>query len=214
MPGPEPSIHFCNADFWIINKPVGWTVQRDADAPSVLQWLNDQQETAYPVHRLDKPTSGLLLVARNPSANSRLSQAFAHRRMHKTYLAIGDCKPKKKQGWVRGDMKASRRSQWKLLRSQDNPAITQFRSVALGDGKRGFILTPKTGKTHQLRVAMKSLGCPIIGDTLYGGTPAERLYLHAWRLDFDDQGQSYQFQVDPDDELYQRWFQQQSPEEK
>lgn len=214
MPGPEPSIHHETADFWVISKPTGWTVQRDADAPSILQWLNDQQQTAYPVHRLDKPTSGLLLVARNTAANQCLSQAFARRDVSKTYLALSDARPKKKQGWIRGDMKPARRSQWKLLRQQTNPAVTQFRSSALGDGLRGFVLWPKTGKTHQLRVAMKSLGCPIIGDTLYGGSRSDRLYLHAWQLCFDYQGHEYRFQINPDDDLFHYWFQQQPPDEE
>ncbi len=206
MPGLEPSLVFDHIDFWILNKPLGWTVQRDANAPSVLAWLNEQhQATAYPVHRLDKPTSGLLIVAKHEQSNRLLSQSFAQRQIQKTYLAISDRKPKKKQGWVKGDMAQSRRSQWKLLRTMERPAITQFRSLALDDGNRGFILSPKTGKTHQLRVALKSLACPILGDTLYGGTEAARLYLHAWQLQFDYQGQMIQVCVEPDEDWQQKW---------
>lgn len=212
MPGPEPTLLAETEAYFVINKPIGWTVQRDAQAPSVLEWLNQQGETAFPVHRLDKPTSGLLLVARTSEANQRLSFAFAERQVSKTYLAISDRRPHKKQGWVRGDMKPARRSQWKLLREQNNPAVTQFRSVALDAGGRGFILFPKTGKTHQLRVALKSLGSPILGDVLYGGTEADRLYLHAWRLSFDFENQRLSYQVDPDSDRFRQWLTTQPPD--
>lgn len=202
----EPEIFAEHEDFWIISKPAGWTVQRDSVAPSVLEWL--QQATGnkpLPVHRLDKPTSGLLLVARNDDANRTLSLAFAERSVTKTYLAISDRKPKKKQGWVKGDMAPSRRGQWKLLRTQEKPAITQFSSYLLEAPMRGYVLHPKTGKTHQLRVAMKSLGCPILGDQRYGGTEAERLYLHAWQLEFRYHDQQYSYRLDPAADGLAQW---------
>ncbi len=205
MPGPEPSILFEHADFWVIDKPPGWTVQRDDNAPGVLDWLKRTGSVAYPVHRLDKPTSGLLLVARNEQGNRTLSKAFAERKVQKTYLAISDQKPKKKQGLVKGDMAQSRRSQWKLLHSTENPAITRFYSVSVAPGYRGFMLLPQTGKTHQLRVALKSLGAPILGDALYGGHEAERLYLHAWRLAFDYQGENLQFETRPTGHWFDFW---------
>lgn len=212
MPGPEPHILFEHDDFFVVDKPAGWTIQRDEQAHSVLWWLKSQGYSAFPTHRLDKPTTGLLLVAKTPESNQKLSMAFAEREVQKTYLAVSDQKPKKKQGWVKGDMAPSRRSQWKLLRSQENPAITSFASQAIGDGVRGFILSPKTGKTHQLRVAMKSLGSPIIGDTLYGGSPAERLYLHAWRLQFTYRDESFSFECAPKGAWFERWFSETPPE--
>lgn len=209
MPGPEPDILLQKEHFLCINKPVGWTVQRDDNAPSVLAWIEQQGlGKGLPVHRLDKPTSGLLLVARSSEASSLLSVQFQNRTTEKTYLALSDRKPAKKQGWVKGDMALSRRSQWKLLRTQDNPAMTQFRSFALTPGMRGFELWPKTGKTHQLRVAMRALGAPILGDALYGGTASDRLYLHAWRLSFDWDTERLCLQCDPDDRLFQPLVQQ------
>ena len=198
MPKNSPVIIAQNDHFWVLNKPAGWTVQRDKDAPSVLQWLeNEFAIKPYPVHRLDKPTSGILLVAKTTQANRELSMAFAERKVSKTYLAVSDCKPRKKQGWIKGDMVPARRGQWKLLRTQQNPAITQFSSYLLESSLRGFILQPKTGKTHQLRVAMKSLGAPILGDVRYGGTEARRVFLHAWRIEFSYHGECYFYQQDP-----------------
>jgi tRNA pseudouridine32 synthase/23S rRNA pseudouridine746 synthase len=206
MPGRDPEIVFESDSFWVIDKPEGWTVQKDEKAPGVLEWLQTTFNCkAYPSHRIDKPTTGLLLVAKTVEANRILSQAFEAREITKTYIAISDQKPKKKQGWVKGDMAPSRRGQYKLLRTSERPAITQFNSQALEGGLRGFIIKPKTGKTHQLRVALKSLGSPILGDTLYAGTPAERVYLHAWQLEFQFEGQAFQFTADPDEQWKKLW---------
>ena len=120
------------------------------------------------------------------------SDLFAAKTMRKTYLALGTDKPSKKQGWIKGDMEKSRRGTWKLMRSMENPAVTKFNSHSLEPGLRLFVLHPHTGKTHQLRVAMKSLGSPILGDTLYGGKPASRMFLHAWKIKFDYQDQTFE----------------------
>lgn len=87
-------------------------------------------------------------------------------------------------------MTKARRGAWKLTRSMRNPAITQFSSKNIG-AYRLFILHPKTGKTHQLHVALKSLGSPILGDTRYGGTQAPRLFLHASEIAFTYQGEHF-----------------------
>ena len=84
-------------------------------------------------------------------------------------------------------MKKARDGAWKLCQTKENPAITRFESVSCEPNLRLFILKPQTGKTHQLRVAMKSLGSPILGDGLYGKNTEEidRTYLHAAQLEFD-----------------------------
>lgn len=87
-------------------------------------------------------------------------------------------------------MERTRDGNWKLLRSRENPAITRFSSRSISSNLRLFILKPQTGRTHQLRVMMKALGSPIIGDERYGGTPAERGYLHALQLAFDWRGEN------------------------
>lgn len=140
-------------------------------------------EALWPVHRLDRVTSGLVLFARSADMARQLGDAFAHHRVHKEYLALADKAPSKKQGWVKGDMEKGRNGQWKLTREQTNPAVTRFFSAGLGNGLRLFRLLPQTGRTHQLRVAMKSLGSAILGDPLYNpASTADRTYLHAWRL--------------------------------
>ena len=117
--------------------------------------------TLYSVHRLDKITSGLLIFAKSAGIARELSSKFRNRRVEKYYLAISDRRPRKKQGTIKGDMEKSRRGSWKLTRGNQDPAITSFFSYALGEGLRLYLLRPYTGKTHQLRVAMKSIGAPI-----------------------------------------------------
>lgn len=188
-------------DFVAINKPAGLCVHQDGAAESFTDRLAQQLGVArvWLLHRLDKPTGGVLLLALNPEAASVLAQQFAAHSMHKTYLALSSQKPAKKQGWVKGDMAKARRGAWKLLRTQHNPALTRFHSRSIAPGLRLFVLQPLSGKTHQLRVAMKSLGSPILGDTLYGGQAAERLFLHAWRLQFDYAGTSFCITAAPDE---------------
>lgn len=171
-------------DFWIVNKPTGMSVQQSHHGPGVLSALKEAYAGEfYPVHRLDAGTSGLLIVARNAQGNAQLSKLFRERQVEKYYLAMSARKPDKKQGTVSGDMEKSRRGAWKLLHTQTQPAVTRFFSKGVG-GNRLFLVKPYTGKTHQIRVALKSLGAPIIGDELYGGVAADRLYLHAYGLKF------------------------------
>lgn len=133
--------------FIIINKHPQVSVHKDNQQSSLLMELQQQLgfEHLYLVHRLDKMTSGLLLLATSQRAASELSQAFAQRKVEKFYLALSDKKPKKKQGLIKGDMSKSRRSAWKLLPTNINPAMTQFFSAA-ADGQRLFLCKPKRGK--------------------------------------------------------------------
>lgn len=155
----------------------------------------------YPVHRLDKVTSGLLVMAKTAATNQALVKQFKNREVQKFYIAISGKKPKKKQGLIKGDMEPARRGAWKLLSSQTNPAVTQFFSASLGEGKRLFLIKPHTGKTHQIRVALKSIGAPILGDALYADAVScidvDRVYLHAFSLAFTLDGKDYRFSVLP-----------------
>lgn len=192
-------------DFLVVHKPcgIGMHNERKPEATTlgIISLLREQcgTEDLYPVHRLDKVTSGVLLVAKNPSANRELSQQFESRQTQKYYLALSSSKPAKKQGAIVGDMQPSRRGAWKLVRSRDNPAVTHFFSHSIAPGLRGFIVKPTTGKTHQIRVALKSVGAPIVGDTRYGGADADRTYLHAWQLEFQWQGERRVYRAQPED---------------
>ncbi|MGI0153672.1 TIGR01621 family pseudouridine synthase [Pseudidiomarina sp. WS423] len=188
----ELTLVFSHPDFYVLNKPAGAPMHANAQQASVVHQLGQQlQQQLWPVHRLDTPTSGALLVARNQAAAATLSGLFAERQIHKYYLAVAAGKPSKKQGLICGDMDKVRRGNWRLLRTQNNPARTRFISHALKPGYRYYVLKPSTGKTHQLRVALKSLGTPICGDQRYGGEAAQHLHLHAWQLQFCYQQQQF-----------------------
>ena len=181
-------------DWVLLDKPEGYSVQE------LSKHLSNSYPQFHPVHRLDKDTSGLWLIALTQEANQKLSLAFQEKHIKKAYLAVTHKSPKKKQGVIKGDMRRSRRSQWQLSKTTENPAVTQFKSVGMKEGKRLVLCKPETGKTHQIRVAMKSIGSPIIGDVIYDAKSAkefDRLYLHAYALSFEWQSQQYYFQLEP-----------------
>lgn len=186
-------IVFSHPDFIIIHKPCGMSVHKDDNTTGLTTLVAKQLSVpqVWLVHRLDKLTSGLLILALNQTAASLLSQYFAQHKIQKCYLALAEKKPKKKQGIIIGDMDKARGGAWKLLPTRHNPAITRFYSVSCQPHLRLFVLKPQTGKTHQIRVAMKSLGSPILGDKLYGNkSKTDRTYLHAFSLQFEYLDQS------------------------
>ena len=189
------------AEFLVIYKYPGASFHREGEQPGLFETVKQQQALSelYPVHRLDKVTSGLLVMAKTAEANRSLVDAFSHRQVEKYYLAISKRKPRKKQGLIKGDMERTRRGAWKLTLGQNNPAVTQFFSTSAGEGERLFLVKPHTGQTHQIRVALKSIGAPILGDELYGGrdTVADRTYLHAFQLTFPLNGEIHRYQAMP-----------------
>jgi len=196
-----------NDDFIIVEKPhdVNFHDEGDIDNGFFNQIKKMGKQKAkfddlYPVHRLDKMTSGLIIFAKNLATAQQFQALFEQHEVEKYYLAISDKKPKKKQGLIKGDMAKSRRGMWKLLRSQENPATTQFFSYPLTAGRRLYVLKPHSGKTHQLRVALSSIGSPILGDPSYAtqSTMSEhRGYLHAYALRFNINGQLFQYVLPP-----------------
>lgn len=152
----------------------------------------------YPVHRLDKMTSGLIIVAKNNATAQVFQQLFQQHQIEKYYLAIANGKPKKKQGLIKGDMMKSRRGMWKLMRTSNNPAISQFYSYNIAPSQRLYLIKPHSGKTHQIRVALNSIGVPILGDPLYNNDlDTDRGYLHAFALTFTLHQQQYQYCLPP-----------------
>ncbi len=190
-----------NHAFIVVDKVAGVNFHDEGDIGSGLFSLVKQQVKAanstaelYPVHRLDKMTSGLVIFAKTLASAQVFGQLFDEHHIEKYYLAISDKKPRKKQGLIKGDMAKSRRGMFKLLRTIDNPAITQFISDSIGNKQRLYLLKPHSGKTHQLRVALSSIGSPIIGDPLYNTQSiADRGYLHAYALKFTYLDEEFEF---------------------
>ena len=188
-----------NEHFLLVNKAPGLICQGADASHNLLNQLKKDFALSqlFPVHRLDAGTSGLLVFAKSTDVNQQLSKQFQDRKVNKLYLALSDKKPKKKQGEIRGDMEKARAGSWRLSKNQNNPAVTWFFSFGLGGGRRLFVLKPLTGKTHQLRVALKAMAAPILGDDRYGGTDADRLYLHAFELGFVVGEQEYVYREWP-----------------
>ena len=186
------NIVFDHADFVVVHKPAGIAVHAH-ESTTLLEQVRSHfnSEVIHPVHRLDMATSGLLILAKTAAANKAFCLMFAAGQVQKMYLALSDGPVKKKQGWVKGDMAKARGGSYKLLRSTLNPAVTYGISFGEVNQPRLWWLRPKTGKTHQLRVALKSLTASILGDERYGGGTADRLYLHAWGLRFNYARESF-----------------------
>ncbi|GAW95922.1 MULTISPECIES: TIGR01621 family pseudouridine synthase [Colwellia] len=188
-------------DFIVVDKYPGSNFHDEGELGSglfsrVKSQLKKQNKNAdlYPVHRLDKMTSGLVIFAKNLACAQTFGRLFNDHDIEKYYLAISDKKPSKKQGLIKGDMAKSRRGMFKLLRTMKNPAITQFLSFSIANKQRLYLLKPHSGKTHQLRVALASIGAPIVGDPLYYSTStADRGYLHAYALKFSYLGEDFEF---------------------
>lgn len=196
-----------NSNFIVINKSTNVNFHDEGNINKGLfnQVKNQLSlDELYPVHRLDKMTSGLILFAKNKETAICFQELFNEHNIEKYYLAISDKKAKKKQGLIKGDMIKSRRGAWKLLRTLNNPAVTQFFSYPLKNGLRLFVVKPHSGKTHQIRVALASIGAKILGDDIYSArvNNADRGYLHAYALRFNLAGRTYQYLAQPDQGSY------------
>lgn len=194
---------FENEDFIVFNKPAGLSFHSEDGEGFVVKAEKQMGIKLYSVHRLDKMTSGLLILAKSSASANKITKLFENREIQKFYLAISTRKPKKKQGWIKGDMGSARRGSYKFLKTNDNSAITQFISTALRTQERFFLIKPHTGKTHQIRVALKSIGSPIAGDIRYAAVEdakdEERGYLHAYALQFSLDNKEFSFVCQPND---------------
>lgn len=196
-------ILFQNSDFIIVDKPHGIEFHSEN---GLVDQIRKVVPDALGVHRLDKDTSGLMIFALNKNSQSKISKLFETKHISKTYMAISDKKPKKKMGNIIGDLTKGRGGSYYLLKTKNNPSLTKFISKKDEDTHlRCFVLRPLNGKTHQLRVVLKSLGASIIGDDRYGNTASDRMYLHSYMLEFEYKNKKFKFEKYPDQgELFNR----------
>lgn len=186
-------------DFVLAAKPAGMSFHSDAGTPGFVARIKALPGCAdlHVVHRLDRITSGLILCARNAGTAAEMGRMFEAGAVEKYYLALSDHKPAHKQGTVSGAMVRARGGNWRLAREGGLWAVTRFFSRSAIPGLRLFVIRPASGRTHQIRVALKSLGAPILGDARYGGSAADRGYLHACALCLDWHGESWRFMMPP-----------------
>ncbi|ASK78594.1 TIGR01621 family pseudouridine synthase [Paraphotobacterium marinum] len=197
---PVFNLIFQNEDFIVVDKHPGVNVHYEGNEYSLLEsikrYLNFND--IYLLHRLDKDTSGLMVLGKSKKVAQDFYYLFKNEGIQKIYIALGKKKIKKKMGIIKGDMSKSRNKSWILKKTYQNPAITKFISAGASNNKyRHYFCYPLTGKTHQIRVALKSIGAEIIGDKIYGSGDEDRMYLHSLVLSFNYKGADFNFQCAP-----------------
>ena len=180
-------------DVIVVNKPSGLLTHAKgglSDEPTVAEIIRPKTsfatDTDRPgiVHRLDRDTSGLLIIAKNPESAAHLQRQFAERTAKKTYIAITDGRPKLNAAKI--DLPIGRNpSAPSAFRIDPNgkPAQTTYHVLAKNDTQSLVKLKPTTGRTHQLRVHLAHLNAPILGDRVYGKSSDCRMMLHAQKLE-------------------------------
>ncbi|MBN2647114.1 MAG: RluA family pseudouridine synthase [Thiotrichales bacterium] len=206
----DPSwILYQDQELLVVNKPSGLLSvpgRGPNNAHCLLELLQAEFQNALIVHRLDMDTSGLMVLARDANAHRHLSRQFENRQTRKQYLALCSGRICQDQGEVCLPM----RCDWPQRPRQivdclhGKFAHTQWQTLQQFSEHFSVLLTPITGRSHQLRVHMQMLGHPILGDNLYADSyalkGASRLMLHAYRLGFihPSSGRWLDFEQEPD----------------
>lgn len=190
----ELPVIFEDDDCVVIDKPTGVLTHSKGPfnpEPTIESWLRShlknramEGERAGIVHRLDRATSGVLILAKTPQALGWLQKQFSQRKVKKSYLAVIEGTLAESQAII--DMPIERnpkKPQTFRVGSNGKAAQTEYKVLKSGNGHSLLELKPTTGRTHQLRVHLEHLGHPILGDTFYGGKAADRLFLHAKSLE-------------------------------
>jgi len=193
-------IIYQNSELLIVNKPHGIVVHpsKGHSNDTVINALlgmdikfeaNLGQTKPFLVHRLDKDTSGLLLVAKNEKMYSYLTEIQKKRKIKKHYLAVIKGVPDKKYATIDASISRNKSHRKKMsVNSKGRKSLTTYKVIKSNDSMSLIELELHTGRTHQIRVHMQALGHPIIGDTLYGKKSKliDRQLLHAYKLEFKD----------------------------
>ena len=188
-----------------LNKPHGLAVQGGTKTTKhvdrLLSAWGEGLERPRLVHRLDRDTSGVLLLGKGPEAAKRLAGAFARRQAKKTYWALVIGNPKPANGQIDLPLKKTGINDFEIMRPADpkehgaEPAETAYATISRAAHRAAWMaLRPFTGRTHQLRAHMAAIGHPILGDPKYGNEPSAelsgplKLQLHARRIELDHPG--------------------------
>lgn len=204
----EPTIIYEDDSFFVVDKPSGWITDSSnttTNQPVIQKWISDNylyeannfEHRNGIVHRLDKETSGILLVAKTEIAFSELQRQFKERLVHKTYTALVHGIVEPAEGIINETVGRLpwRRDRFGVL-ADGREAITKYKTVSsytLNSGLYTLLsLEPQTGRTHQIRIHLKHIGYPIVADEFYAGRKTARndrkwcprLFLHAGSIKF------------------------------
>ncbi len=211
VPSPEADIPldivYEDADVFVINKPAGLLTHPTLKQPNhtlvnaILARnpkIIDVGENVFRpgiVHRLDKDTSGLIIIAKTNDAFTFLKKQFLEHRVQKTYIALVEGVPKEREGTITLDIRSSKRNflkkvaikQGSSLSHSVRAAETYYKVQKVFDSRFALLeVQPRTGRTHQIRAHLKSFGTPVAGDRFYGARTVglKRQFLHSTRIEF------------------------------
>lgn len=195
----------------VLDKPAGVSVMGERHESDLVRMAEEAGERLYPVHRIDKVTSGVILFAKDLTAHGGLTRQFNKRTVDKTYLALtapGGLPP---AGRIDLPLSVGRKNRVRVAAPRESierrddewtvpasavfeqvptyPSVTTF-AVRAQTAQRALLeAVPLTGRRHQIRVHLAWIGHPIVGDPLFEKAPSGRTYLHSWRLAFDHRGE-------------------------
>ena len=178
----KPPVIYEDENVIVFNKPHGMLSIKKGDyspEPAIEDW-------GEIVHRLDRDTSGVIIVAKNFATKSKLQKQFQQRKTHKTYYAVVEGIPKQPHAIINIPLARNLKKPTTFMPDANGrEAITEYKVIKQGEKTALVELKPQTGRTHQLRIHMAHIGTPILGDSVYNpkGTKADRMYLHAQSLE-------------------------------
>ena len=175
-----PKVIYEDGNVVVLNKPAGLlSMAKGQYCPE-----NTLERYGLLVHRLDRDTSGVVIMAISPEVQMFLKKQFQDRKTHKTYYAVVSGRPKLDEAKIDLPLARDLKHPTTFRVDPNGKASETYYKVIKSDGEHSLLeLRPTTGRTHQLRVHMKYLGHPILGDPVYGEEKADRLYLHANKLE-------------------------------
>lgn len=215
MPKARVEIIYEDGNILVVNKPTGISATKDRSGEkSILRILQEQLHDPSAdlrlVHRLDKPASGVMILAKNITAQRKLTRSFEKRLIGKTYLALVRGAPEGAEGLIQASLSADKKAPQRMVvdPQRGKTAVTQWKLLADFGMAALLAVFPLTGRTHQIRVHLKNIGMPLAVDPLYGSNTAlflsefktdyrlgkgqvekpliDRLTLHSYQLEFND----------------------------